>query len=160
MDIALEQLTHVNFSAACQITRNDVPECFVDTAETIMALTDYGAEHHCIGHTFLIKIGGRCVGLIMLGEAIPWETDPPQVKRQPFYRLMGFVLDKEYRGRGIGGEALEKTVTCVYNDFGIRPIVLGCHRENQRAAAFYRKHGFQETGYMEGKDVYYLRFPG
>ncbi len=159
MNVILEELTHYNFDLARGIKRDDIPEEYVDNASTIMELTDYGTAHHCIGHTFLIKLNGCPVGIILLGEAIPWETDPPQVKQEAFYRLMGFVIDKEYRGKGIGGEALKKSIACVYHEFGKRPIVLGCHRNNWRAAAFYERHGFVKTEYKEGKDIYYLFFP-
>lgn len=159
MEITFEQLTHQNFSAACAIDREDIPESFVDTASTIMEITDYGYENNLIGHTYLILCDGRYAGLILLGEAIPWDTDPPEVHQQPFYRLMGFVIGKAFRGKGVGGEALEKTIAKVYEDFGVRPLVLGCHKDNPRAAAFYERHGFQKTAYMEGNDCYYLRFP-
>ena len=159
MEITFEQLTQENYDAACAIDREDIPESFVDTASTIMEINEYGLEHNLIGHTYLIRCDGKCVGLILLGEAIPWGTDPPQVKEEPFYRLMGFVIDKKVRGRGIGALALEGTIERVYEDFGVRPIVLGCHRENARAAAFYEKHGFKKTDYMECNDCYYLRYP-
>ena len=159
MEITFEQLTHQNFSAARVLDRDDIPESFVDTAATIMEITDYGYENNLIGHTYLILCDGRYAGLILLGEAIPWDTDPPEVHQQPFYRLMGFVISREFRGKGIGGEALEKTIAKVYEDFGVRPLVLGCHKDNPRAAAFYERHGFQKTDYMEGNDCYYLRFP-
>ena len=159
MEITFEQLPHQNFSAACAIDREDIPESFVDTAATIMEITDYGYENNLIGHTYLILCDGRYAGLILLGEAIPWDTDPPEVHQQPFYRLMGFVISREFRGKGVGGEALEKTIAKVYEDFGVRPLVLGCHKDNPRAAAFYERHGFQKTDYMEGNDCYYLRFP-
>ena len=107
MEITFEQLTHENYNAACAIDRDDIPESFVDTASTIMEINDYGFEHDLIGHTYLIRCDGSCVGLILLGEAIPWETDPPQVQQEPFYRLMGFVIDKNFRSKGIGGLALE-----------------------------------------------------
>lgn len=68
---------------------------------------------------------------------------------------MGFVIDKKHRSKGIGGKALEMT----NKDFGVRPIALGCHKENEMAADFYRKHGFKRTRYMEGNDIYYLRYP-
>ena len=55
MNIEFEELTHQNFSDACNIDRDDIPEGFVDTASTIMDLTDYGVNHHCIGHTFVVK---------------------------------------------------------------------------------------------------------
>ena len=159
MEITFEQLTHQNFSAARALDREDIPESFVDTASTIMEITDYGYENNLIGHTYLILCDGRYAGLILLGEAIPWDTDPPEVHQQPFYRLMGFVIGKAFRGKGVGGEALEKTIAKVYEDFGVRPLVLGCHKDNPRAAAFYERHGFQKTAYMEGNDCYYLRFP-
>lgn len=159
MEITFEQLTHENYNAACAIDRDDIPESFVDTASTIMEINDYGFEHDLIGHTYLIRCDGSCVGLILLGEAIPWETDPPQVQQEPFYRLMGFVIDKNFRSKGIGGLALEGTIDRVYQDFGVRPIVMGCHKDNDRAAAFYEKHGFKKTDYMEGNDCYYLRYP-
>ena len=142
MEITFEQLTHQNFSAARALDRDDIPESFVDTAATIMEITDYGYENNLIGHTYLILCDGRYAGLILLGEAIPWDTDPPEVHQQPFYRLMGFVISREFRGKGVGGEALEKTIAKVYEDFGVRPLVLGCHKDNPRAAAFYERHGF------------------
>ena len=159
MEITFEQLTHQNFSAARALDRDDIPESFVDTAAAIMEITDYGYENNLIGHTYLILCDGRYAGLILLGEAIPWDTDPPEVHQQPFYRLMGFVISREFRGKGVGGEALEKTIAKVYEDFGVRPLVLGCHKDNPRAAAFYERHGFHRTDYMEGNDCYYLRFP-
>ena len=159
MEITFEQLTHENFGAASAIDREDIPESFVDTAETIMDITDYGYEHSLIGHSYLILCDGQYAGIIMLGEAIPWDTDPPQVRQEPFYRLMGFVLDRRFRNKGIGGEAMEKAIARVYEDFGVRPIVLGCHRDNSRAAAFYERHGFTKTGYTEGNDICYLRYP-
>ena len=158
-DIELELLTEENFAQVRAIRREDVSEAFVDTADTIMELTRYGVEHGCLGHTYAIKFRGVYVGLILLGEALPWETDPDEMRREPFYRLMGFVIDNRYRGQGIGGYALEKVIELCYRDFGVRPIALGCHRENHQAAAFYQRHGFRQTDAMEHHDVYYLRYP-
>lgn len=160
MNIEFEELTHQNFSDACKIDRDDIPEDYVDTASTIMNITDYGINHHCIGHTFVVKYNENPIGLILLGEAIPWETDPPEMSKEPFYRLMGFVVDKEHRGCGIGGEILEKAIQIVYHDFGKRPIALGCHKDNIQAERFYLRHGFKKTNVMEGNDYYYLRSAG
>ena len=110
MNIEFEELTHSNFKYACEIERKDIPETFVDTAHTLMEITDYGIEHHCIGHTLLARIDGKYIGLLLLGEAIPWETDPEEMRKEPFYRLMGFVIDKRYRCKGLGGEILEKAM--------------------------------------------------
>ena len=159
MDMEFEELTHRNYPDACSIERDDIPQSFVDTASTIMNITDYGLEHHCIGHTYVVKCHGKPVALILLGEALPWPTDPPEMRKEPFYRLMGFVVDREYRGRGIGGEILERTIELVYCDYGRRPIALGCHKDNTRAERFYLRHDFRKTETMEGNDCYYLRFP-
>lgn len=80
-----------------RIRREDISEAFVDTAETIIELTHEGAEHGFLGHTFAIYADDRCVGVLLLGEAVPWETDPPEMQHEPFYRLMGFIIDREYR---------------------------------------------------------------
>lgn len=159
MNICFEELTRGNYRRACKINRSDIPEAFVDTAETLMELTEYGVRHRCKGHTFLVTADGADVGLLLLGEAIAWDTDPEEMKKEPFYRLMGFVLDAACRGRGLGGEILEKAIAQVYTDFGVRPIALGCHRENVRAARFYERHGFVRTGIFEGNDEYFLRYP-
>lgn len=157
MEITFEELTHDNLVCAKEIDRQDVPEAFVDTADTIMTITDYGVQHGCIGHTFLVKADDRYVGLLLLGEAIPWDTDPVELKKEPFYRLMGFVIDKAYRSNGLGGEVLEKAIDEVYKDFGKRSIALCCHKDNIKAAKFYLKHGFKRTGVFEGNDEYFLR---
>lgn len=155
--LTLVQLTHDNYSDARAINRDDIPEAWVDTADTLMEVTDYGAEHHLIGHTFVAYVDEKPVGLIMIGEAIPWDTDPDEMKGKSFYRVMGFVVDREYRNRGIGGEILEKAISQVYDEFGKRSIALGVHKDNTRVGTFYEHHGFRRTGVFEGNDEYYLR---
>lgn len=159
MEITLEPLTEDNLPAVRAIDREDISEDFVDNVETLWELTCYGMEHHCIGRTFAIKLGETYVGVLLLGEALPWETDPPEMAREPFYRLMGFVIDRRYRGLGLGGKALEMAIEAVYGEFGVRPIALGVHQENLRAQGFYLRHGFVKTDAMEGSDSYFLRYP-
>ena len=159
MKIALEPLTEETLPAVRAIQREDVSEDFVDSVDTLWELTCYGVEHRCIGRTFAIKRGGAYVGVLLLGEALPWETDPPEMAREPFYRLMGFVIDRRFRGQGLGGRALEMAIQAVYREFGVRPVALGVHQENLRAQDFYLRHGFVKTDAMEGDDSYFLRFP-
>ena len=155
--MTLEQLTHGNFADAQAVDRDDIPEAWVDTAACLMETTDYGERHHLIGHTFLARLDGQPAGLIMIGEALAWDTDPDEMKGRPFYRVMGFVVDRKLRNRGIGGEILERAVEEVYRDFGRRSLTLGVHRDNVRAGRFYERHGFHRTGVYEGNDEYYLR---
>lgn len=159
MKIDFEELTRDNYAEACYVNREDIPNDFVSDIDEIREITEYGIAHNCMGHTYIIKLDGVCSGYILLGEALRWETDPPQMQELPFYRLMGFVIDKNYRSKGIGGEVLEKVISQVYKEFGIRPIALGCHKDNHRAEEFYKRHGFVKTEYLEGKDYYFLRYP-
>ena len=159
MNLELELLTNDNVAEVRCIRREDVSHDFVDSVDTIMEYTQYGLEHNCKGHTFAVKCDGAYIGVILLGEAIPWETDPEEMKHTPFYRLMGFVIDCRYRGAGIGSRVLEMVIDRCYNEFGVRPIALGVHRDNVRAARFYEKHGFVKTEIMEGNDFYFLKYP-
>ena len=157
--ISLELLSDSNIEDVRAIQRDDISEAFVDTTDTIMELTQYGLDHNCNGHTYAIKRENEYIGLILLGEAFEWDTDPEEMKGVPFYRLMGFVIDKRYRSSGIGGYVLEKVIEQIYDEFGIRPIALGVHKDNIAAERFYLNHGFRKTAVMEGNDYYYLRYP-
>ena len=157
MNIELEQLTYDNFKYALTINRDDIPEDWVDSASKIMEINEYGLEHNYIGHTFLARLNDDYIGLILIGEAIPWDTDPIQMKDTPFYRIMGFVVDKDHRSKGYGGQILEMAIEQVYRDFGKRSLSLGVHKDNLKAGPFYERHGFTKTGIYEGNDEYYLR---
>ena len=158
-DIQFEPLTEDNIAEVRAIHREDISEAFVDGVDTIMKITQYGIDHCCIGHTYAIKYKEVYIGVILLGEAIPWETDPDEMRGKPFYRLMGFVIDNRYRGQGIGEYVLERVINICYQEFGVRPIALGCHKDNHKAEKFYLRHGFTKTDAMEGNDYYYLRYP-
>lgn len=157
--ISLELLDEQNIDGVRAIHREDISESWVDNADTLWELTQYGLEHNCIGHTYAVKYNETYIGMILLGEAIPWDTDPEEMKTEPFYRLMGFVVDNRWRSQGIGGYVLEKVIATIYREYGIRPIALGVHKDNHGAARFYEKHGFRRTEAMEGNDYYYLRYP-
>ena len=157
--IEIEFLTEDNIELVRRIQRDDISEAFVDSVDTIYEITKYGIEHNCKGHTYAIKYDGAYVGIILLGEALEWETDPEEMKGVPFYRLMGFAIDKRYRSKGIGTCVLEKVIADCYQEFGVRPIALGVHKDNQAAAQFYLRNGFTKRDVMEGNDYYYLRYP-
>jgi GNAT superfamily N-acetyltransferase len=159
MELVFEELTRANYDMAWQVDRTDIPEDYVDGVPTLIETLEYGFEHGCIGHAFAVSLDGRCIATILLGEALEWKTDPPEVKQRPFYRLMFFVVDRRYRDRGLGGEIREKTISRTCADFGVRPIVTGVHRDNAEAVRFYERHGFNPTPYVEGNDCYYLRYP-
>ena len=92
------------------ILRDDISEDFVDSLDVVLEITNYGIEHNCKGHTYAIKYDEKYIGFILLWEAIEWSTDPEIMKKEPFYRLMAFIIDKRYRGCGIGSYILEKVI--------------------------------------------------
>ena len=157
--ITLELLTEDNIQEARNIRREDISGDFVDSVDDIMELTRYGLDHQCLGHTYAVRYEGNVIGVILLGEAIPWETDPEEMRDTPFYRLMGFVIDRRYRSGGIGAYVLEETVRRVYQEFGVRPIALGCHRDNVKGERFWLRRGFRKTDAVEGSDHYFIRYP-
>lgn len=95
-EIKLELLSKYNLYEAKKIARDDISEMFVDNVDVLMDYTQYGLKHDCKGHTYVIRYSGVVIGVILLGEAIEWESDPVEMKDEPFYRLMGFVIDKQY----------------------------------------------------------------
>jgi len=57
-NLKLEMLSEQNMDAVRAIQREDIPESWVDSADTLWELTQYGLEHNCIGHTYVIKYAG------------------------------------------------------------------------------------------------------
>lgn len=157
--IQLKQITNTNRSDVLNIDRTDISEDWVDSVQTILDLTQYGLEHGCTGHTYAIYTEEACIGIVLMGEGIPWDCDPPEVKHIPFYRIMGFILDKAWRGKGIGGQVLEMVIERIYAEFGPRPILLGVQKNNRRAAAFYLRHSFHPTDAWDEDDRFYIRYP-
>lgn len=155
--VELESMTPASYERARRVPRDTQAETFVGSVEELIENAEYGRENDLIGNIFLIKADGRDVGYVMIGEAFPWPTDPPEMAGRDYYRLMYFLIDSQYRGRGIGGEAMERAIETTYRQFGARPIALGCHKDNADARRFYLRHGFRETEYMEGNDCYMLR---
>lgn len=157
--IRLEALTGPDHPGVHAIDRSDVSLDWVDSIDDILALHRYGLDHGCIGHTYAVHAGDRCIGIILMGEGIPWSCDPPELKDIPFYRIMGFLLDRAWRGRGIGSLVLEEVIARIYAEFGDRPIVLGVQDDNTGAARFYARHGFSPTDAWDEDDRFYIRYP-
>ena len=159
MNFTFEPLTFENCSRAYEIDRADISDAFVDDVPTLIESLKFGFENNLKGHAFLITKGCRAIGTILLGQGIYCENDPEELKDKPFYRLVFFVLDRNFRGKGLGSKILESTIEKVYNDFGIHPIVLGVHKDNEKAALFYLKNGFTKTSCMDGDDYCFIKNP-
>lgn len=157
--IHLQSINDDTRNDVLRIDRSDISEDWVDSIPHILALDQYGLDHGCIGHTYAIYADDTCIGIILMGEGIPWDCDPPEIAGISFYRIMGFMLDRQWRGSGIGSQVLEMVVEHIYEEFGPRPIVLGVQVNNVRAAKFYKRHGFIPTSAMDEDDRFYLQYP-
>ena len=157
--IRLEELTDSRRADVLGIDRSDISEDWVDSIPDILALHQYGLDHGCIGHTYAIYTEDACIGIILMGEGFPWPCDPPEVAGIPFYRIMGFVIDKAWRGKGLGSQVLEAVISRIFGEFGPRPILIGVQRDNVRAAGFYLRHGFQPTDSWDEDDRFFIRWP-
>ncbi|MCR5122056.1 MAG: GNAT family N-acetyltransferase [Ruminococcus sp.] len=158
MEPIFEPLTFDNCERAREIDRSDIPEDFVDGVPALIETLRFGYEHKLIGYSFLVNVGERPVGTILLGQGLYCEgEDPPEVEGVPFYRLVFFIIDRAYRSRGLGSRILAETIERVFRDFGERPIVLGVHRDNMKAMRFYERQGFTKTPYTEGNDCVFIR---
>ena len=157
--IRLEELTDSRRNDVLGIDRSDISEDWVDSIPDILALHQYGLDHGCIGHTYAIYAEDVCIGIILMGEGIPWPCDSPEVAGIPFYRIMGFVIDKAWRGKGLGSQVLEAVISRIFGEFGPRPILIGVQQDNVRAADFYLRHGFRPTDSWDEDDRFYIRDP-
>ena len=72
--LTLKQMTHDNYKDALAINRDDIPEAWVDNAASLMKVTDYGAEHHLMGHTYIAYMDGK-IAVEMFAEHAPGYYD-------------------------------------------------------------------------------------
>ena len=135
--IRLEELTDSRRNDVLGIDRSDISEDWVDSIPDILALHQYGLDHGCIGHTYAIYAEDVCIGII----------------------LMGFVIDKAWRGKGLGSQVLEAVISRIFGEFGPRSILIGVQQDNVRAADFYLRHGFRPTDSWDEDDRFYIRDP-
>ena len=59
------------------------------------------------------------------------------------------IMDKEYRGKGYGTEALKQAVDYAFNELGLTSLGLTAFPSNRIAIQAYKKVGFQETELLE-----------
>lgn len=158
--VQLQELNDSNKKFLKEIQRDDIPKNFVEDVEDTIELSEYGESNNLKGHCYAILYNNIFVGIILIGEAIECSADPEAVKGSLFFRIMGFVIDQNFRGMGIGSEALEKAIHSIYSEFGPAPVVLECHKDNGEALKFYTRNGFRNTFILNNQDYYLIREQG
>jgi RimJ/RimL family protein N-acetyltransferase len=59
------------------------------------------------------------------------------------------VMDKEYRGKGYGTEALRQAIDYAFNQLGLAQLGLTVFPSNRRAIRVYEKLGFRKTSTLK-----------
>ena len=149
--VQLEVLDKYNRTQLINLDRKDIPLEYVADVEHTISLADYGAKFGLGGRCFAIKYGGKYVGIILIGEAVKNEADPVELKGEKYFRILGFLIDNKYQGMGIGTIALNKAISAVRREYGRIPLLLECHKDNERAIRFYEENGFKNTGKLNKK---------
>ena len=157
--VQLEVLDRYNRTQLIKLDRKDIPLEYVADVEHTISLADYGTKFGLGGRCFVIKYGGKYVGIILIGEAVKNEADPVELKGKKYFRVLGFLIDNKYQGIGIGTIALQKAIKEIYRDYGKIPLLLECHKDNERAIRFYEQNGFVNTGKLneKGTDWFMVR---
>ena len=149
--VQLEVLDKYNRTQLINLDRKDIPLKYVAEIEHTISLADYGAKFGLGGRCFAIKYGGKYVGIILIGEAVKNEADPVELKGEKYFRILEFLIDNKYQGMGIGTIALNKAISAVRREYGRIPLLLECHKDNERAIRFYEENGFKNTGKLNEK---------
>jgi ribosomal protein S18 acetylase RimI-like enzyme len=75
--------------------------------------------------------------------------DPQETGRPLQAMLISVYVAAPYRGTGLADELLRLALKAATEELGARLLQLGVHEDNTRAAGFYTRHGFRDTGRRE-----------
>jgi len=89
--------------------------------------------------TFALRTldGDRLIGFVAI-HSIEWNNQCGTLS-------MG-IGEPEFRGKGLGGEALNLTLNYAFNELNLYRVGLDVISSNERAIRAYRKAGFREEG--------------
>ncbi len=96
-------------------------------------------DERTLGHPvgFIIEtLEGEAAGLLLLSDFQPIDRNAE----------LSIVLDLEHRGHGLGGDALETLVAAAFDQWGLHRLTARSEAANERAHAFFQRHGFQLEG--------------
>ena len=92
---------------------------------------------------FVATSAGRLAGFVIVAA----ETEP---HAENWFEIGWFVVFSEFQGRGVAQGLMEAALEWV----GANSVQLGVIHCNARAAAFYEKYGFEDTGQLiEGHEI-------
>lgn len=150
--VEIEELNDKNEKQLLFLSKGSREDEFVEDVEYTIKLSHYGTVNNLDGFCCAIKYNKEYVGIILVGLALLDELDPVEIREKEPFRIIGFFIDENYRNQGIGSVSFQMSLDKFYSEYGIHPIILDCHKENDIAYHFYRKFGFHDTGTIRGND--------
>lgn len=97
----------------------------------------------------LIEKNGPVYYAVEDNKVIGWcDIFPKDNPRQSHRGGLGMGLLEAYRGKGLGSQLLEATLSKA-EEFGLEKVELTVYTENKRAIELYKKFGFIEEGLIK-----------
>jgi ribosomal protein S18 acetylase RimI-like enzyme len=93
--------------------------------------------------TFVAESAGEIVGYVQLHAA----PAPDCVRGPAPLEVLRFYVERAWHGRGVAQALMARVVTAA-EQRGAQTLFLLVWEHNQRAYAFYQKHGFRQVGSM------------
>lgn len=149
----LHELRSLSISTFCEIfapmnTAEDMENYLAtsfDEAKFLRELSDSNTEF------FFVYSGEELAGYMKLNEA-PSQSDVNDKTSLEIERI--YVLSK-YQGEGLGALLMDKAISTA-RERDKEYIWLGVWEKNEKALAFYKKHGFHKIGehsFVIGSDI-------
>lgn len=160
--VELREITFENVNQIIKLKRKSNQKEFVEKAAVTISYAYAGINDGYPGFASAIYYDGQPVGIILIGRGPVGNSEPDILKQnENVYRLVGFLVDKNFQNRGIGREALKLALEKIkrYPEGDSLPITLECHENNVNAMRFYEAFGFMNTGAKCGKNYVFVRLP-
>lgn len=131
----------------------DTPSAYVESLESAQAQTEGQWRNRALAMTAPGSV-------TFVAEADPDAPDfcglmrvvvrhPQEANRPLQAMLISVYVAAPYRGTGLADELLQRSVKAAADELAAGLIQLGVHEDNTRAADFYARHGFHDTGRRE-----------
>ena len=157
--IELELLNDFNRDKVLNIQKDSMDEEFVYDISYTLKLAKFIADNNMRGHCYAIKYSNNYIGIVLVCEIIKDEVDLSKIPKNDYFKIIGFTIDKNYRGKGIGTKALELALKDIIKEYGNVPFLLECGKDNIQAMKVYEKLGFNNTNILNDEDEYFLIKP-
>lgn len=145
MTVTIQDITFQNINHLLNLEIGDVSKEFFDAPSQTIAFAYCGLLANLDGFCNAIYVDEKPVGLFLIGEAIRDESDPKELlQSEKYFRFMGFVIDKNFRGKGIGKSAFRQALQKFDEKYNF-PLYIECHKNNSPAYHLYLSEGFKDT---------------